>query len=150
MNLLRLTVQKAADKLLRPQNHQSKFSSLCSASKLFLSNPQNSTNSDGAGLAMNCTERTKSALLLSHSNKTSLNNQVREYKMKTRLRKRCKSCYFMWRNGRLYVECEENPRHKQHHMSSMLKGFDSVSHGYDIKAEKAEKEAQAAWKAAIL
>lgn len=57
--------------------------------------------------------------------------QKREYKQKVRLRKRCKSCYFVWRCGRLYVECKEHPRHKQHHCTSMLKGFDSVAHGYD-------------------
>ena len=58
-------------------------------------------------------------------------NQTREYKQKVRLRKRCKSCYFVWRCGRIYVECKEHPRHKQHHVASMLKGFDSVAHGYD-------------------
>ena len=57
-------------------------------------------------------------------------NQIREYKVKTRLRRRCKSCYFVWRNGRLYVECNEHPRHKQHHKDSMLKGFDSIPNGY--------------------
>ena len=62
--------------------------------------------------------------------------QVREYKKKIRLRKRCKSCYFVWRNGRLYVECDEHPRHKQHHVDSFLKGFDNISNGYvkgDVK-----------------
>ena len=58
-------------------------------------------------------------------------NQKREYKQKVRLRKRCKSCYFVWRCGRIYVECTEHPRHKQHHVKSMLKGFDNISHGYD-------------------
>ena len=61
-------------------------------------------------------------------------NQTREYKLKTRLRKRCKSCKFVWRCGRLYVECEEHPRHKQHHMTSMLRGFDNVAHGFDKKS----------------
>jgi large subunit ribosomal protein L36 len=56
--------------------------------------------------------------------------QVREYKLKVRLRKRCKSCYFVWRNGRLYVECKEHPRHKQHHIDSLLKGFDNIGNGY--------------------
>ena len=58
--------------------------------------------------------------------------QTREYKVKTRLRKRCKSCFFVWRNGRLYVECKEHPRHKQHHVSSLLKGYDNIPHGYHI------------------
>ena len=64
----------------------------------------------------------------------NLNNaqisQNREYKTKTRLRKRCKSCYFVWRNGRLYVECNEHPRHKQFHKKSLLKGFDNIPNGY--------------------
>lgn len=62
---------------------------------------------------------------------TSL-NQIREYKVKTRLRKRCKSCFFVWRNGRLYVECKEHPRHKQHHKDSMLKGYDNIPHGFHV------------------
>ena len=65
--------------------------------------------------------------------------QTRAYKAKVRLRKRCKSCYFVWRNGRLYVECESEPRHKQFHKTSMLRGYDSVAYGYDVKAEKANK-----------
>ena len=56
--------------------------------------------------------------------------QIRTYKCKTRLRKRCKSCYFVWRNGRIYVECNEHPRHKQHHVSSLIRGFDNIPHGY--------------------
>ena len=56
--------------------------------------------------------------------------QSRDYKTKTRLRKRCRHCEFIWRNGRLFVECKENPRHKQFHMSSMLKGFDNIPYGY--------------------
>jgi len=31
----------------------------------------------------------------------TLLTQVRTYKAKTRLRKRCRHCYFIWRNGRL-------------------------------------------------
>ena len=60
--------------------------------------------------------------------------QTRSYKVKTRLRKRCRHCYFVWRNGRLYVECPEHPRHKQHHKTSMLKGYESISNGYDPKS----------------
>lgn len=59
-------------------------------------------------------------------------DQTREYKVKTRLRKRCKSCFFVWRNGRLYVECKEHPRHKQHHIDSLLKGYDNIPHGYHV------------------
>jgi len=61
--------------------------------------------------------------------------QQRSYKVKTRLRKRCKHCYFMWRNGRLYVECSEHPRHKQHHIDSFLKGYDNIPNGY-VTAKK--------------
>jgi ribosomal protein L36 len=59
--------------------------------------------------------------------------QTREYKVKLRLRKRCKHCYFVWRNGRLYVECPEHPRHKQHHKDSFLKGYDNIPNGYNSK-----------------
>ncbi len=65
-----------------------------------------------------------------------LMQQTRAYKQKIRLRKRCKNCYFVWRNGRLYVECTEHPRHKQHHVVSMLRGFDNIPNGYvkgDVK-----------------
>lgn len=60
----------------------------------------------------------------------------REYKAKLRLRKRCRSCQFVWRNGRLYVECKAYPSHKQHHVSSMIKGYDNIAHGYDPKQPK--------------
>ena len=59
-------------------------------------------------------------------------DQTRDYKVRTRLRKRCKSCFFVWRNGRLYVECKEHPRHKQHHKDSLLKGYDNIPHGYHV------------------
>ncbi len=62
--------------------------------------------------------------------------QQRSYKVKTRLRKRCKSCYFIWRNGRLYVECPEHPRHKQHHIDSFLKGYDNIPNGYVVSSKK--------------
>ncbi|KAK6060271.1 ribosomal protein L36 [Cooperia oncophora] len=34
------------------------------------------------------------------------------FKVKSRLKLRCKSCYFIRVNGRLHVECNEHPRHK--------------------------------------
>lgn len=84
----------------------------------------------------------KPSLNLTKSSNTSLLNysQIREYKVKVRLRKRCRHCYFTWRNGRLYVECPENPRHKQHHKESFLKGYDNIPHGYDLKAEKLQQQ----------
>lgn len=94
------------------------FTSLSTASWLTKKNPTSSTHP-----AQNTSIP---QILINYS-------QVRDYKPKTRLRKRCKSCQFVWRNGRLYVECEEHPRHKQFHKKSFLKGFDSVSFGYDPK-----------------
>ncbi|KAG7296036.1 hypothetical protein JYU34_021132 [Plutella xylostella] len=40
-------------------------------------------------------------------------NQVCGFKVKGRLRRRCKSCYFVVREERLYVICPKFPRHKQ-------------------------------------
>jgi len=34
-------------------------------------------------------------------------------KVKTSLRKRCENCYVVVREGRLFVYCRKNPRHKQ-------------------------------------
>ncbi|KAK6741559.1 hypothetical protein RB195_009430 [Necator americanus] len=34
------------------------------------------------------------------------------FKVKARLKLRCRSCYFIRVNGRLHVECNEHPRHK--------------------------------------
>ena len=76
----------------------------------------------------------KSAPILSQQINSSILIQERGYKAKTRLRKRCKHCTFIWRNGRIYVECKEHPRHKQFHKTSLLPGFDHVGNGYDPKA----------------
>lgn len=145
MNLLKLFAQKI--ELLRPHSVQ-QFSSLCSAAaRNNLAKILVTTNSQQKISSSIC-DNQRSQLQSSAS--STLVQQIRTYKTKTRLRKRCKSCYFVWRNGRLYVECEENPRHKQHHIKSIQKGFESIAHGYDIKAERAQKEAQAALKAALL
>ncbi len=40
-------------------------------------------------------------------------DQMRGYKVKVALRKRCPKCYFVRRKGRWYVECKAKPRHKQ-------------------------------------
>ncbi|KAJ8716110.1 hypothetical protein PYW08_013395 [Mythimna loreyi] len=40
-------------------------------------------------------------------------NSVCGFKVKGRLRRRCKSCYFVVRDERLYVICPKSPRHKQ-------------------------------------
>jgi ribosomal protein L36 len=57
-------------------------------------------------------------------------DQIRGYKQKRYLRKRCVGCYFVWRVGRLYVECTKDQSHKQHHIRSTLKGYDYLAHGY--------------------
>lgn len=40
-------------------------------------------------------------------------NPVCSFKVRGRLRRRCKSCYFVVRDERLYVICPKFPRHKQ-------------------------------------
>ena len=43
----------------------------------------------------------------------ALGQQIMTYKVRTALKKRCPSCYFVNRHGRLHVECKAKPRHKQ-------------------------------------
>lgn len=38
---------------------------------------------------------------------------VATYKVKVRLRKRCKHCFYVRRRGRWFIECKEKGRHKQ-------------------------------------
>ncbi|CAK1586179.1 unnamed protein product [Parnassius mnemosyne] len=40
-------------------------------------------------------------------------NPICGFKVKGRVRRRCKSCYFVFRDQRKYVICPEHPRHKQ-------------------------------------
>lgn len=40
-------------------------------------------------------------------------NFERGFKQKGRLKRRCKDCYFVMREERLYVICKTHPRHKQ-------------------------------------
>jgi large subunit ribosomal protein L36 len=40
------------------------------------------------------------------------------FKVKQKLKRRCKGCYFVVRRGRLYVICETHPRHKQMSMKA--------------------------------
>ncbi|CAJ0573594.1 unnamed protein product, partial [Mesorhabditis spiculigera] len=44
---------------------------------------------------------------------TPLHEPVANFKVKTRLKLRCRHCYFLRVEGRLHVECNEHPRHKQ-------------------------------------
>jgi ribosomal protein L36 len=69
-------------------------------------------------------------LLSQNNNNNVMEQQIREYKAKMRLRKRCRSCYFMWKNGRIYVECKTYPSHKQHHKFCLELGYDHLAHGY--------------------
>lgn len=39
--------------------------------------------------------------------------QINGFKVKGRLKRRCKDCYFVVRQERLYVICKTHPRHKQ-------------------------------------
>lgn len=39
--------------------------------------------------------------------------QTMQYHVKSALKKRCDSCQFTVRKGKLRVVCSENPRHKQ-------------------------------------
>ncbi|CAI2348091.1 unnamed protein product [Caenorhabditis sp. 36 PRJEB53466] len=38
--------------------------------------------------------------------------EIAGFKVKSRLKLRCRSCFFLRVDGRLHVECNENPRHK--------------------------------------
>lgn len=54
---------------------------------------------------------------------SSLVNQVSGFKVKGRLKRRCKDCYFVIRQQRHYVICPTHPRHKQ--MSMKKKDYKS-------------------------
>uniref|UniRef100_A0A1I7Z1K6 Ribosomal protein n=1 Tax=Steinernema glaseri TaxID=37863 RepID=A0A1I7Z1K6_9BILA len=43
-------------------------------------------------------------------------NHVSGFKVKSMLKLRCRSCYFVRVDGRLHVECPVHPRHKQREM----------------------------------
>lgn len=58
----------------------------------------------------NGTEFTRRVLRVST---TPMHQQTADFKVKTRLKLRCRSCYFIRVEGRLHVECNEHPRHKQ-------------------------------------
>lgn len=52
---------------------------------------------------------------------TSIVSQIAGFKVKGHLKKRCKDCYFVVRQERLYVICPTHPRHKQ--MSMQKKDY---------------------------
>ncbi|XP_013190615.1 large ribosomal subunit protein bL36m [Amyelois transitella] len=44
---------------------------------------------------------------------TPMISSICNFKVKGRVRRRCKSCYFVVRDERMYVICPKFPRHKQ-------------------------------------
>jgi large subunit ribosomal protein L36 len=50
------------------------------------------------------------------------------FKVKKKLKRRCKDCYFVVRRGRVYVICETHPRHKQMSMKAPAEVNWMISH----------------------
>ncbi|XP_039957507.1 39S ribosomal protein L36, mitochondrial [Bactrocera tryoni] len=63
----------------------------------------------------------------------SLLTQVAGFKVKGRLRRRCKDCYFVVRQERLYVICPTHPRHKQMAMKKREKNTWILTHATQSK-----------------
>ena len=59
--------------------------------------------------------------------------QTRCYHVRVALKKRCSSCYFVRRKGRLFVECKAKPRHKQMQVMSKWKTWKEDYSQGDIK-----------------
>lgn len=55
------------------------------------------------------------------------------FKVKGILKRRCKDCYFVRRQDRLYVICETHPRHKQMQMVKKEKNTWILSHATQSK-----------------
>lgn len=55
------------------------------------------------------------------------------FKVKFRLRKRCKDCYFVVRDQRGYVLCPTHPRHKQMSMVKQFKNSVILTHATQSK-----------------
>ncbi|CAF0987126.1 unnamed protein product [Didymodactylos carnosus] len=53
-------------------------------------------------------------------------NQIRTYRQKDMLRRRCKDCYKVWRYGRLYIDCPKHPKHKTKTITSFEKGWEHL------------------------
>ncbi|XP_076469864.1 uncharacterized protein LOC143300190 [Babylonia areolata] len=59
----------------------------------------------------------------------------RSYHVRVALKKRCSSCYFVRRKGRLFVECKAKPRHKQMQVMSKRKTWkEDYSEGFVRRA----------------
>uniref|UniRef100_A0A0A1WEL6 Ribosomal protein n=1 Tax=Zeugodacus cucurbitae TaxID=28588 RepID=A0A0A1WEL6_ZEUCU len=63
----------------------------------------------------------------------SLLTQVAGFKVKGRLRRRCKDCYFVVRQERLFVICPTHPRHKQMAMKKREKNTWLLTHATQSK-----------------
>ncbi|XP_004520296.1 39S ribosomal protein L36, mitochondrial [Ceratitis capitata] len=63
----------------------------------------------------------------------SLLTQVAGFKVKGRLKRRCKDCYFVVREERLYVICPTHPRHKQMAMKKRPKNTWILTHATQSK-----------------
>lgn len=56
----------------------------------------------------------KNTLLYQYSRPLNpFNLQIRTFKVKPSIRRRCPHCYIVKRRGTLYVRCKMHPRHKQ-------------------------------------
>ena len=55
------------------------------------------------------------------------------FKVKGKLKRRCKDCYFVVRERRMYVVCETHPRHKQMAMKAPDKCRWTISHASQTK-----------------
>ncbi|CAD7011793.1 unnamed protein product [Ceratitis capitata] len=64
---------------------------------------------------------------------SSLLTQVAGFKVKGRLKRRCKDCYFVVREERLYVICPTHPRHKQMAMKKRPKNTWILTHATQSK-----------------
>ncbi|XP_067626695.1 uncharacterized protein mRpL36 [Eurosta solidaginis] len=64
---------------------------------------------------------------------TSLLTQVSGFKVKGRLKRRCKDCYFVMRQQRLYVICPTHRRHKQMAMKKREKNTWILTHATQSK-----------------
>ena len=67
------------------------------------------------------------SLFSSNVKKFPLFNISRGYKIKSHVYRRCKACYFEYRENRLYVECKVHNRHRLAqfiHKNNKIRDFD--------------------------
>ncbi|XP_055701795.1 39S ribosomal protein L36, mitochondrial [Phlebotomus papatasi] len=63
-------------------------------------------------------------------------NLVCGFKVKGRLKRRCKDCFFVWRQQRLYNICKTHPRHKQMSMVKKDKNTWILTHASQSKVRE--------------